>query len=432
MHPHRLFLQWFLLAASSLGTAATVDAQQVDLRNTAMAEKIEQLLAGLASGNDSVATVQTLSLDNRAWLVRLEADVRSQRRSFGKVRYSFHSVVSLGLDLRTGETFDERLTIQSRSGTVDVVPDAIRTIVENGLAKALDVAAEGDVATRETRSDYDRTRDWYYSRHGRDNVYFASRSFVRWAGAGSTAGGWVRDALLAGNDAPAELMRQARTHSLREVAEVAEWLEHKGQPDAEAVAYDLLSGERVRWPNLVLQWQPVRYASRLSVDGRQVGEAFDVNRHAAFALIWIGPGGSDHLVSTYQPSGGLDNEGPRAAARPRRRFTRTSSRQSIELTRVSCFRTQDKVGWDEVELRIWVDGRRQTPHNRSMDNGYVWDLRLRLDFEESLRIELWDLDRRSGDDFIGEVRISSENLSGSRELYEGIGHYRMEWSEPGL
>jgi hypothetical protein len=417
----------FLAAALICITAARAEAKQIDLRGTQTARKVEQALSNAASGNENTARVRTLALDNRDWVVRLEAEVRSQRHSFfGKIRYSYLSDVSMSLDLRTGRTFDERLTVRSRSGSVDIAADSIGSIIENDLAQAIGLLREGGDVERQVRSDYDRVRDWYYSRHGRDNVYFASQSFVRWAGKGF-AGDWVETALVASDDGPADLMRQAGVQAVREASDVATWLEQQGQPDAEAVARELLRGERVRWPNFIVKWQPVRYASRLSVGGRRVGDAFAVNPHAAFVLIWTGPGGSHSLVSTYRASGQLEDETPIRHPHPRRH--RHRGRRSIELTRIACFRTQDKIGWDEAELRVWVDGRQQASHYRSMDNGYVWDLRLRLDFDESVRLELWDQDRRSGDDFLGEVQISADNLAGSQELREGIGHYRIEWSE---
>ncbi|MGB8699252.1 MAG: hypothetical protein WCD18_07545 [Thermosynechococcaceae cyanobacterium] len=100
----------------------------------------------------------------------------------------------------------------------------------------------------------------------------------------------------------------------------------------------------------------------------------------------------------------------------------------IKLVTLTCFVTEDVAGSDEYELRIWWDNN-YTSRRKDMDNGDVWGLNIRLDFQYRVKIELWDRDNPpiDGNDKLGTVIINPGKSSG-RGFFGGDGaQYSIIW-----
>ena len=64
---------------------------------------------------------------------------------------------------------------------------------------------------------------------------------------------------------------------------------------------------------------------------------------------------------------------------------------NIILTELTCNETEDNLGSDECDLRIWADAHYYN-RRKDMTNGEVWNLNLPLSFEQRVKIQLWDID----------------------------------------
>jgi hypothetical protein len=104
---------------------------------------------------------------------------------------------------------------------------------------------------------------------------------------------------------------------------------------------------------------------------------------------------------------------------------------NIVLTRLTCNETEDNLGSDECQLRIWADRGYQT-HQKSMTNGDVWDLNIPLSFEGRVKIQLYDLDNPGfplydDHDRLGTVIIRPNQSEGSGVFTEDGADYEIDW-----
>ena len=302
--------------------------EHVDLTKSGIAETIEKKLVNIVEtivpvADRSEAEIQELKLDRTQWIARVKAKVVVKNSEAAGIpnpdggpnlgHFSLTSEVKFTFDIKSGNTSDEELKIKTKLGPNTEGPDidldigTMRDILEGDFAKAVELIPNGGLVEREIKSDYKRIRNSYYQKHGRENVYFASARFVRWAGLG-TAGKWVAQAIASGGSASGAIMAEAKKEALKELDLVKDWLISRGQQTAQDVAQKLLSGQQVSWPFIKLVFQTVRYSSKLHINGRQVGGEFAVNRHIGFVIIWVGQGGSNEPADTVDSSGDLEDD----------------------------------------------------------------------------------------------------------------------------
>ncbi len=103
----------------------------------------------------------------------------------------------------------------------------------------------------------------------------------------------------------------------------------------------------------------------------------------------------------------------------------------VVLTKLTCIQTEDNAGGDECEIRIWSDNNYES-HRKNMDNGFVWDLNISLEFTYRIKIQLWDLDNPSfplydDHDKLGTIIINPTQNKGSGVFSEDGADYRIDW-----
>ena len=104
---------------------------------------------------------------------------------------------------------------------------------------------------------------------------------------------------------------------------------------------------------------------------------------------------------------------------------------TITLVSLTCNETEDNLGSDECELRIWADTGFQS-HRRSMTNGQVWNLNIELKFENRVKIQLYDLDNPGfplydDHDHLGTLIIRPEQQQGAGSFNQDGADYVLEW-----
>jgi hypothetical protein len=288
-------------------------AEEFDVSKSSAAKKLEKYFAAAVPGGS--ADIQELVLDSSSNEVRGRVKVRASH-SWGsidvpdprprdpfntrKVEIEAHKTVTarfrynLETSRVTGDVNLGRIRLSTSVagrdyskdfGEVRIDLDRIERILEGDWMKLVEsIPNPGNVVGRERRSEYDDIVRSYYTRHGKDNVYFASPRFVNWASPERLAR-WGAELVVTDGAAVKRIMNEAKAEASLEQPEVINWLEKRGQHDARVVAKALLNGERVQWPNLTVQFQTVKYESRVLLSGRPVGPWVAV-RHAAFVIIW--------------------------------------------------------------------------------------------------------------------------------------------------
>ena len=104
---------------------------------------------------------------------------------------------------------------------------------------------------------------------------------------------------------------------------------------------------------------------------------------------------------------------------------------TITLVSLTCNETEDNAGSDECELRIWADSAFQT-RRRNMNNGDVWHLGVKLDFEYRVKIQLYDLDNPGfplydDHDYLGTLIIRPNQQQGTGTFNQDGADYVLEW-----
>ncbi len=105
----------------------------------------------------------------------------------------------------------------------------------------------------------------------------------------------------------------------------------------------------------------------------------------------------------------------------------------VVLTELTCRETEDNAGADECELRIWADARFQS-HRNNMNNGDVWDLNIPLEFNQRVKVQLWDLDNPGfplydDHDHLGTITIRPNQPEGSGTFNLDGADYEIKWVE---
>ncbi len=300
-----------------MADSSLFEDQVIDLNNTQLTTEIEDKIVDVIEtlvppADRSSADVTQLSFDRTTLTAKVEVKARVKNSDAALVPFSIPSTVSFEYNLKTRETSNETLTIETPSGFPDITMDieTLKEIMNGNFAKALELIPNGGVVEREIKSNYDEIKAQFEAKHGPENVYFASVRFVRFAGLGTVAR-WVAQAIASGGSASAAIMAEAKKEALRELNLVVQFLLSRAQAfgiaTAEQLATTILSGGKPAWPNtdfpqIAFRFQKVTYSSRLKVAGAKIGGEFATNDHAAFVLIWIGPNGSTQPINTVDPA----------------------------------------------------------------------------------------------------------------------------------
>lgn len=99
--------------------------------------------------------------------------------------------------------------------------------------------------------------------------------------------------------------------------------------------------------------------------------------------------------------------------------------------RLTCERTQDGFGADEAFMAVFVDGGYVGNVYRQLSVGQTLDLGFSLDFEDEIRVQLWEVDNPAAGnphDFLGEARIGVNDPATSAVFDQAGGLYRLEFA----
>lgn len=297
---------------------ATANAQLpnrvVDLRETPTVRKIESTISRILPGNQSRATIDRFEFSTNPLEIRGSLTVRGAH-SWGRVNVPNPTVtnpfgvrsVEVAADRSATAIFRYNLRDNKVSGTLSIPLGRIGvTVAGQNYSKDLgtvrlnfdeiEQVIDGDwdilltkipnfgVISRDHRNELRDIRESYEARYGKDNIYFASPEFVRWASP-ERLGKWAAVGVITGGANLKGVMKQVQKKALEEGVQVRDWLQKRGLQQAKETAIALLSGNHVEFPYMALKWQTVKYESRVEVGGRPISPWVAV-RHGAFVIIW--------------------------------------------------------------------------------------------------------------------------------------------------
>jgi hypothetical protein len=79
----------------------------------------------------------------------------------------------------------------------------------------------------------------------------------------------------------------------------------------------------------------------------------------------------------------------------------------LEIKSLSCVATEDYLGADECELRIFTDGALTEKLQQDMKRGDTWTINKTYSFKNAIKAELWDRDAPDADDHLGTLSLVS-------------------------
>jgi len=86
----------------------------------------------------------------------------------------------------------------------------------------------------------------------------------------------------------------------------------------------------------------------------------------------------------------------------------------LVILTLSCIETEDYLGDDECELRIFVDGVLKEKLQKNLNRGKAWNINKTYVFGNVIKAELWDLDSPDADDHLGTLRVTSSQSSAAK------------------
>jgi len=94
-------------------------------------------------------------------------------------------------------------------------------------------------------------------------------------------------------------------------------------------------------------------------------------------------------------------------------FAGAATANDVVIKTLYCKSTEDSLGGDECELRIYVDGAGSPIKiQKDLNDGKTWSVNRTFSYNKTLRIELWDLDSPDPDDLLGSLMISPTSSAG--------------------
>lgn len=104
---------------------------------------------------------------------------------------------------------------------------------------------------------------------------------------------------------------------------------------------------------------------------------------------------------------------------------------TVRFDRFSCQQAQDLDGRDEAFLAFFLDGEYIGNIYRGMRSGQVLTMGFDLEFDNQLRLQLWEVDNPSAGnphDFLGEVVIETNTGSGTGVFDRAGARYEVKWT----
>ncbi|WP_406695442.1 hypothetical protein V5E97_30910 [Singulisphaera sp. Ch08] len=262
----------------------------IDLRNTRMGLSLGRRLNSFAQGNKSEGEVRELTYNSRKRQLAVRLYVR-HCHSWGKYvnplgdtkLYEVRQTASLRYNFGTNTgNFD----IEFGNWAPSIRSRTVEQIAEGNLiaaAESLILDAIGRAVGVERVNKYNETTTKIQSRHGPQNIYFASQDFVGWASPDNLRR-YAISGIITGGASVSPTMRKVQQQSLKELSALAQWLSEKGLTggDAQDVARNHLTGQPLRWPFLKFDLAPVRYSAR----ERNLGTPWRHEDHLGFVVIW--------------------------------------------------------------------------------------------------------------------------------------------------
>jgi len=218
----------------------------------------------------------------------------TQMRIKGNITYKTGPMAAV--DVSVGSDIDIRYTISSGDidgvkfqfknkyidYSVDLTP--LKEALDGDISKLTEYIPNFGLVKRTITSEYDARKKEFQDKYGKENVYFASSDFVRWASP-ETAGKWVVILVGSGGSAAPAIIDEVKSQMRKELIHILTWLETRAGAAAKAAVDSLLNGDPITLPKLKLIWQNVVYRSKVSVASRDLPETPPIS-HAAFVLIW--------------------------------------------------------------------------------------------------------------------------------------------------
>lgn len=293
----------FLLATFLIFLCANAYGRKIDLLKEApglvanvedalraAAPKFKRNIAGKEFALSIDPGVQEASFDTENAIATLKASVRyytSDESVLNQARLGISVTVKVETAYNTAKNELTTLKVSFGlprgwgDGTIEL--KGIMDVFDGDLVSALDVIPNGGLVKRKSESEYDSQKARYVAKYGKNNVYFASSDFVRWASP-ATAGRWVATLVTTGGGASSTIEAEARDKAKEEFAHIAAWLKQVGVSNTTRTAEALLAGRPISHPKLSLVWQTVRYKSQLIIVDQELPEI--TTNHLAFVLVW--------------------------------------------------------------------------------------------------------------------------------------------------
>ncbi len=86
----------------------------------------------------------------------------------------------------------------------------------------------------------------------------------------------------------------------------------------------------------------------------------------------------------------------------------------LKIITLSCLETEDILGDDECELRIFIDGVLEEKLQKDLNRGKEWNINKTYSFDNGIKVELWDLDSPDADDHLGTLNVTSSRPSAAK------------------
>ncbi len=264
----------------------------IDLRSTRMGQVLSRWAYDFAQGNRRQGGVQQFTYNVKSQLLTLRLYAR-HRQSWGKVipgmgpvdLYDVTQTAAFWYSFRKGSGgFD----IDLGPLAPHVNSETLAKLEAGDLVGAAEAAAPGVggmLLHHEQTDEYAQLLAQYQARWGAANVYFASKTFVDWAGPDTFARYVLNGVITAGASVYPQIMHDAEQQAQNEFPRLIAWLEGRGMSNAEAAARQLLTGQQPPWPFMEFEIIPVQYASRDRPLGA-VSTPWIRENHLAFVIIW--------------------------------------------------------------------------------------------------------------------------------------------------
>ena len=311
---------FFCLSSVAIGEELSAEDNAPELLNRAKSWIEDSTPArvgfsvSIAGANVDVYVNRDISLDD----VTFDPDTTVMRIK-GKLRYktgpraAISASVGSGFDIRYNvSTSDlEGVTLTLKKDPIPKISinlTPIKQALDGDVAKLLELIPNGGLVRRKIWSEYDSRKKHFQDKYGKENVYFATSDFVRWASP-ETAGKWIVALIASGGSASNTIAAEARTKVRRESVHILRWLEGRVGNRANSVLDSLLQGSPPQLPELKLVWQRVQYRSQVVIGGQALPKTPPIP-HAAFVLIWKTPT-SPSVTFDNQPCDEIEDSGLR-------------------------------------------------------------------------------------------------------------------------